>query len=47
VYIRRPSPLDSSITSTLIYYTIYNVFHYHPSQPITLVSFRQDYLLPY
>jgi hypothetical protein len=25
----------------------YNVFHHHPGQPITLVSSRQDYLLPY
>lgn len=24
-----------------------NIFHHHPGQPITLVSFRQDYLLPH
>jgi hypothetical protein len=26
---------------------LYNVFHHHPGQPITLVSSRQDYLLPH
>ena len=27
--------------------TLVNVFHHHPSQPITLVSSCQDYLLPH
>jgi len=28
-------------------YGMLNVFHHHPGQPITLVSSRQDYLLPH